>query len=35
MGQGRKRSTLKMKRKTAQRKLKARIKRVMEAGKKK
>jgi hypothetical protein len=35
MGQGRKRSTLKMNRKKAQRKLKARIKRAIEAGKKK
>ncbi len=35
MGQGRKRQTLKMNRKKAQRKLKARIKRAIEAGKKK
>jgi hypothetical protein len=35
MGQGRKRQTLKMNRKKAQRKLKARIKRAIEVGKKK
>ena len=35
MGQGRKRQTLKMNRKKAQAKLKARIKRAIEAGKKK
>jgi hypothetical protein len=35
MGQGRKRQTLKMNRKKAQTKLKARIKRTIEAGKKK
>jgi hypothetical protein len=35
MGQGRKRQTLKMNRKKSQRKLKARLKRAIEAGKNK